>query len=108
MAEAGGTMEYGITFPRTGIAEQASPWTYLTNFAREAARLGYAHGVLGDRLEDGLDPFSILPAAVEATGSMRMLPSVLTLPPRGVLFAAKQFASLAILSGGRVIAGGGT
>ena len=29
----GGPMEYGITFPRGGIAEQPSPWKYLTNFA---------------------------------------------------------------------------
>jgi alkanesulfonate monooxygenase SsuD/methylene tetrahydromethanopterin reductase-like flavin-dependent oxidoreductase (luciferase family) len=101
-------MEYGITFPRTGVAEQPSPLQYLTTMAREAARLGYAHGVVGDRLEGGIDPLSILTAVVEASGRMRLTTSVLVLPPRGVLVTAKQLASLDVLSGGRVIAGVGT
>jgi hypothetical protein len=42
-------MEYGITFPRVGIAEQPSPWKYLTNFARATEQMGCAHGVVGDR-----------------------------------------------------------
>jgi hypothetical protein len=29
-------MEYGITFPRMGIAEQPSLWQYLTHLARGA------------------------------------------------------------------------
>ena len=33
-------MEYGITFPRGGVAEQPSPWQYLTHFARAAAQMG--------------------------------------------------------------------
>jgi len=48
-------MEYGITFPRMEIAEQPSPWKDLTHFAREAERMGCAYGVVGDRLEAGLD-----------------------------------------------------
>ena len=39
---------------------------------------------------------------------MRLTTSVLILPPRGVLVAAKQYASMDVLSGGRVIAGVGT
>jgi hypothetical protein len=62
----GDTIEYGITFPRLGIAEQPSPWKYLTNFAREAERMGCAYGVVGDRLEAGIDPFSVLTAITEA------------------------------------------
>src|SRR2546425_494601 len=54
----GGNMEYGITFPRGGVAEQPSPWKYLTNMAREAEQMGCAYCVIGDRLESGLDPFS--------------------------------------------------
>jgi len=101
-------MEYGITFPRMGIAEQPSPWKYLTDFAREAEQMGYAYGVVGDRLADGLDPFSVLTAVAAVSGHMRLVTSVLVLPPRGVLVAAKQYASLDVLSGGRVIAGVGT
>jgi alkanesulfonate monooxygenase SsuD/methylene tetrahydromethanopterin reductase-like flavin-dependent oxidoreductase (luciferase family) len=101
-------MEYGITFPRLEAAEQPSPWKYLAHFAREAERLGYAYGVIGDRLEAGLDPFIVLAAVAEAAGRMRLVTSVLILPPRGVLVAAKQYVSLDVLSGGRVIAGVGT
>lgn len=101
-------MEYGITLPRGGIAEQPSPWKYLTNFAREAEQMGCAYGVIGDRLESGLDPFSILTAIAEASGRMRLATSVVVLPPRGILVASKMYASLDVLTGGRVIAGVGT
>src|ERR671922_2051264 len=101
-------MEYGITFPRGDVAEQASPWQYLTHFARAAEQMGCAYGVIGDRLESGLDSFSVLTAVAEASGRMRLATSVLVLPPRGILVAAKQYASLDVLTGGRVIAGVGT
>lgn len=101
-------MEYGMTFSREEAAEQSSPWKYLTNFAKEAERMGCAYCVIGDRLESGLDALSILTSIVEASGNMRLVTSVLVLPPRGVLLTAKQFASLDVLSGGRVIAGVGT
>jgi alkanesulfonate monooxygenase SsuD/methylene tetrahydromethanopterin reductase-like flavin-dependent oxidoreductase (luciferase family) len=101
-------MEYGITFPRAGVAEQPSPLKYLTHFAREAEQMGCAYGVIGDRLESGLDPFSVLTAIAEASGRMRLATSVLVLPPRGILVAAKLYASLDVLTGGRVIAGVGT
>ena len=77
-------MEYGITIPRGDIAEQPSPWKYLTNFARESEQMGCAYGVIGDRLESGMDPFSVLTAIAEASGRMRLATSVLVLPPRGI------------------------
>jgi len=101
-------MEYGITFPRVGVADQPSPWKYLTNFAREAEHMGCAYGVTGDRLEAGMDPFSVLTAIADASGRMRLATSVAVLPPRGILVAAKLYASLDVLTGGRVIAGVGT
>lgn len=101
-------MEYGITFSRTDFLEHASPLQYLTNFAREAERMGCAYGVVGDRLESGMDPLSMLTAIAEASGRMRLLTSVLILPPRGVVVTAKQYAALDVLTGGRVIAGVGT
>ena len=70
--------------------------------------MGYTYGVIGDRLESGLDPFSVLTAIAEASGRMRLATSVLVLPPRGILVAAKLYASLDVLTGGRVIAGVGT
>jgi alkanesulfonate monooxygenase SsuD/methylene tetrahydromethanopterin reductase-like flavin-dependent oxidoreductase (luciferase family) len=101
-------MEYGITFPRMGVADRSSPLEYLMHFAREAEQIGCAYAVVGDRLEEGIDPFSILTAIVEASGRMRLTTSVLVLPPRGILVASKLYASLDVLSGGRVIAGVGT
>lgn len=101
-------MDYGITIPRGVIAEQPSPWRYLTNFAKESEQMGCVYAVVGDRLEAGMDSFSILTAIAEASGRMRLATSVLVLPPRGILVAAKQYASLDVLTGGRVIAGVGT
>jgi len=92
-------MEYGITFAREGVAEHPAPWTYLTHFARAAEQMGCAYGVIGDRLEAGMDPFSVLTAIAEASGRMRLATSVLILPPRGILVAAKLYASLDVLTG---------
>ena len=101
-------MEYGITIPRTEIAEQPDPLKYLTHFAESAAQMGCAYCVTGDRLESGLDAFNMLTAIAAVSGDMRLVTSVLVLPPRGILVSAKQFAALDVLSGGRVIAGVGT
>src|SRR5262245_65875449 len=84
-------MEYGITIPRGDIADQPSPWMYLTNFAREAAQMGCAYGVLGDRLESGLDPFCVFAAIAEASGRMQLVTSVLVLPPRGIMALPSSF-----------------
>jgi alkanesulfonate monooxygenase SsuD/methylene tetrahydromethanopterin reductase-like flavin-dependent oxidoreductase (luciferase family) len=54
-----------------------------------------------------MDPFSVLTAIAEASGRVRLVTSVLILPPRGILSAAKQYAALDVLTGGRVIAGVG-
>jgi alkanesulfonate monooxygenase SsuD/methylene tetrahydromethanopterin reductase-like flavin-dependent oxidoreductase (luciferase family) len=55
-----------------------------------------------------MDPFIVFTAIAEASGGMRLVTSVLILPPRGILVAAKQYAALDVLTGGRVIAGVGT
>ena len=101
-------MEYGITIPRTEIAAQPDPLTYLTDFARTANQMGCAYCVIGDRLESGMDAFNVLTAIAEASGNMRLVTSVLVLPPRGILISTKQYAALDVLTGGRVIAGVGT
>src|SRR5207248_10097803 len=54
------------------------------------------------------DPFLLFTAIAEASGRMRLVTSVVVLPPRGILVTAKQFAGLDVLTGGRVIAGVGT
>ena len=101
-------MEYGITVPRMGVSDHASPLKFITSFAREAERAGCAYCVVGDRLESGMDPLSVLTAIAEASGRMRLATSVLVLPPRGILVSAKLLASLDVLTGRRVVAGVGT
>ena len=101
-------MDYGITLPRGGVVEQPSPWKYLTNLAKEYDEMGCSYCVIGDRLGEGLDPFSVLTTIAEASGNMRLATSILILPPRGILVTSKLFASLDVLTGGRVVAGVGT
>ncbi len=101
-------MKYGITLDRDGVAKRPAPLKYLTDFAREAERMGCSYGVIGDRLESGVDPFLLLSAIAEASGRMQLVTSVVILPPRGVLLTAKQFAALDVLTGGRIVAGVGT
>ena len=84
-------MQYGFTLNRDAVAEQPAPLRYLTDLTREAERLGFAHAVIGDRLESGVDPFLVLTAIAEAAGRMQLVTSVVILPPRGVLVTAKQF-----------------
>ena len=55
--------------------------------------MGCAYCVIGDRLESGMDPFSVLTPMAEASGRMRLVTSVLILPPRGILVAAKQYGA---------------
>jgi alkanesulfonate monooxygenase SsuD/methylene tetrahydromethanopterin reductase-like flavin-dependent oxidoreductase (luciferase family) len=101
-------MDYGMTLPRDSLADQPSPLAYMTNLVRESDRLGYTYCVIGDRLESGMDPFSVLSAVAQVSGRTRLATSVLVLPPRGVLVTSKLYASLDVFSGGRVIAGVGT
>ena len=101
-------MKYGITVDRVGLAARSEPLKYLTEFARQAERMGCSSIVVGDRFESGIYPFLLFGAIAEASGQMQLVTSVLILPPRGVLITAKQFAALDILTGGRVIAGVGT
>ncbi|MGE3912497.1 MAG: LLM class flavin-dependent oxidoreductase [Chloroflexota bacterium] len=101
-------MEFGITFPRDGIARQRSPLGYLTEFARAAEDMGCTYGVIGDRLESGLDPLITFAAVAGVTERLKLVTSVVVLPPRGVMVTAKQFAAVDVLTGGRVIAGVGT
>jgi alkanesulfonate monooxygenase SsuD/methylene tetrahydromethanopterin reductase-like flavin-dependent oxidoreductase (luciferase family) len=101
-------VEYGFTFRRDEIADHPAPLKRLIEQARAADAMGCAYGVVGDRLEAGLDPFCLLSAIAEASGRMQLVTSVLVLPPRGILVTAKQFAALDVLTDGRVIAGVGT
>jgi alkanesulfonate monooxygenase SsuD/methylene tetrahydromethanopterin reductase-like flavin-dependent oxidoreductase (luciferase family) len=101
-------MDYGITLRRDELADHPTPLNYLTNFARASEQMGFAYAVVGDRLEGGIDCLTMLSVIAEASSRMKLVTSVIVLPPRGIMVTTKQFASLDLLSGGRVIAGVGT
>jgi alkanesulfonate monooxygenase SsuD/methylene tetrahydromethanopterin reductase-like flavin-dependent oxidoreductase (luciferase family) len=101
-------VKFGITLDRDGLAKRPEPVKYLTHHVREAERMGCSHAVIGDRIDSGMDPYLVLAAIAEASGNMTLVMSVTILPPRGVLIATKQFATLDVLTGGRIIAGVGT
>jgi hypothetical protein len=69
-------MEFGITIPREGLANQPEPLKHIGEFARSAESLGWSYLVLGDRIESGLDTLNILqPWQPSRSGSSWLLPS---------------------------------
>jgi probable F420-dependent oxidoreductase len=54
-----------------------------------------------------LDPFVALATAAAVTGSLRLTTGILLLPPRDVIYTAKEIASLDVVCGGRLDVGVG-
>ncbi|HVB68975.1 MAG TPA: TIGR03619 family F420-dependent LLM class oxidoreductase [Acetobacteraceae bacterium] len=120
-------MEFGIHIGARGAL--AAP-AHLAAVARQAEALGYATIGIPDRLvlpravatrypytEDGvwvgaqtgecLDVLGALCFLAGITSRVRLLPSVLVVPYRPAVVAAKMLATVDVLSGGRLIAGVG-
>jgi probable F420-dependent oxidoreductase len=92
---------------------------YLRNFARTAERGGFdavtltEHPApsarwLGAGGHDALDVFTALGFFAAVTSTIRLMPYVLVPPFRNAVMAAKQIATLDIVSGGRLIVPVGT
>jgi probable F420-dependent oxidoreductase len=116
---------FGLQLPvvaQTGVLTQ--PWeleagaTEILRVAQAADRLGYFYVSACDHVciprdkaaamsTAWYDPVATLGFVAAATRCVRLLTSVLVLPYRHPLLAAKQFATLDALSGGRVILGVG-
>ena len=120
-------MEFGIHIGARGAL--AAP-AHLASVAQDADRLGYATIGIPDRLvlpravatkypytEDGvwvgaqtgecLDVLGALCFLAGVTTRVKLLPSVLVVPYRPAVVAAKMLATVDVLSGGRLIAGVG-
>ncbi len=109
-------MEVGILFPQT---EYGSDPGAIREFAQTAEDLGFSHiltyehvlGVDPNRpgwkgiysFEDPFfEPFSLLSFMAGVTERVSFLTSILILPQRQTVLAAKQAATLDVLSGGRL------
>ena len=109
-------MEVGIIFPQTEFGSDPSA---IREFAQVAEDLGYSHilvyehvlgvdpnrpswkGIYG--LEDPfLEPFSLISYWASITERISFITGILILPQRQTVLAAKQAATLDVLSGGRL------
>jgi len=101
-------VEYGIHLPTQALDGKVPPLDFLTSFVAEAEQLGYTYLAINDHFGSGrslLDPTTTLAAVVSASGRMRLITSVMLIVLRGVIPSAKYFATLDVLSEGRVVAG---
>lgn len=80
-------------------AADAAAWTAV---ARKAEDLGYATLLVPDHLNPQLAPFSALAVAAAATTTLRIGTQVLCNEFRPPVVAAKELATLDVLSGGRL------
>jgi probable F420-dependent oxidoreductase len=117
---------FGIGLPIVQqVPSQAQAWeaaagaAELLQVARAADRLGFAWITCSDHVAvpasyapsmgaTWYEPFTTLAFLAAATERVRLLSHVLVLPYRHPLLAAKSFATLDALSGGRVIIGAGS
>src|SRR5690242_14091432 len=116
-------MEFGIGLPIVQqVPSQAHGWeanagpAEMLQIARAADRLGFAWITCSDHVAipasyapsmgaTWYEPATTLAYLAAATQRVRLLSHVLVLPYRHPLLAAKMFATLDVLSGGRAIIG---
>ena len=108
------TLPVGLALPTTPELTRPSA---LTQLARTAEQLGYAHLWVSDHVllpsrshvpaDHQLDPFASLAWLAAQTRQIRLGTSVLVLPYRGAAATAKTLATIDWLSDGRLIVGVG-
>jgi probable F420-dependent oxidoreductase len=110
-------MKLGVTFPQNVIGGDP---TIVRDFAQTAEELGYAHIIAYDHVlgvdpaaypdwrgpytsKDLFhDPFTLFSYIAGITERIELSPQIVILPQRQAVLVAKQAASLAVLSGGRL------
>ena len=118
-------LQFGIQLPVQSLSTiYREPWEIgagpaeLALVARAADRLGYAyiavcdHVAIPERLAEAMgttwyDPVSTLAWLAALTSRVRLLSHVAVAPLRHPLLSAKQYATLDLLSGGRLLLGVG-
>jgi probable F420-dependent oxidoreductase len=124
-------MEYGIVLPHIGAFAREQVVHRVQTMARQAEALGYSSVWVGDHIvlptaisskypyrADGkfpfepsdnfLEPLTVLSYVAACTTTIHLGTGVLIIPYRHPVVTAKIVATLDVLSGGRVIFGGGT
>lgn len=88
---------------RFGVnANDAPDVTALRSMARAAEDMGYSTFLVADHLNPQLAPFSTLAVVAEATSTLRIGTQVICNELRHPVVAAKELATLDMLSGGRL------
>ncbi len=121
-------MKYGFSIPNAGPL--ATPEA-IKRIAERGEALGFSIAAIADHIViprsfrpvypytesgetdafvggDALEPLALMAALATMTSKVRLLTSVLVLPYREPVLTAKIFATIDVMSGGRVIAGCGT
>jgi len=121
-------VEFGFALPGRGplarpdvllrIARRAEALRYASLFVTDhvvlpasSARSVYPYSptgkLAGGAAQDYLEPFSLLAYLAHATSRIKLGTSVLVIPYRNPLVAAKMLATIDVLAGGRLILGAG-
>jgi probable F420-dependent oxidoreductase len=116
-------MQYGFSLPVRG---NLATHDGITAIARHGERLGFTYATMADHIVfpvaveskypydatgnhpstgDALDPLSLMAFAAGRTTTLRFVTSVLILPHRNPVLAAKMIATIDVLSQGRVTLG---
>ena len=116
-------MRYGFSLPVRG---NLADYDGITGIARSGEKLGFVAATIADHIVfptavaskypydasgnhpstgDAIEPLSLMAFAAGATQTLRFITSVLILPHRNPVLAAKMIASIDVLSRGRVTLG---